>query len=79
MSVPYPLELNDVPAMISRQQSARDFEDMIRDQFDEMLWRSEKYPLVFAVSLNPFVIGQPLRMQVLRRALDYVRQKREKP
>jgi hypothetical protein len=78
MSVPYPLELNDIPAMVSRQQSARDFEDMIRDQFDEMLRRSEKYPLVFAVSLHPFVIGQPFRMQVLRRALDYVLQKRDK-
>ena len=77
MSVPYPLELNDIPAMVSRQQSARDFEDMIRDQFDEMWRRSEKYPLVFTVSLHPFVIGQPFRMQVLRRALDYVLQKRD--
>ncbi len=78
MSVPYPLELNDIPAMVSRQQSAHDFEDMIRDQFDEMLRRSEKYPLVFTVSLHPFVIGQPFRMHVLRRALDYVLQKRDR-
>ena len=78
LSVPYPLEVNDIPAMISRQEPARDFEFIIRDQFDEMLRRSEKYPLVFGISCHPFVVGQPFRMQVLRRALDHVLGQRDK-
>ena len=60
LSVPYPVELNDVPAMITRQQSGRDFEHMIIDQFDEMLRQSEKYPLVMGVTCHPFVIAQPV-------------------
>ena len=51
LSVPYSIELNDSPALVFRQQAARDFEDMIVDQFDEMLLQSAKWPLVFTVVL----------------------------
>jgi allantoinase len=78
LSVPYPLEVNDACAMISRQDTGRDFEGMIRDQFDEMLRRSEKYPLVFSIALHPFIVGQPFRMTALRRALDHVLQYRDR-
>jgi allantoinase len=77
LSVPYPIEINDSPAMIFRQHSGREFEEMIVDQFDEMLRRSEKYPLVFGISVHPFIIGQPFRMQGLRRALDHVLARRD--
>src|SRR3546814_12274849 len=33
LSVPYSIELNDSPAMVFRQQSARSFEDLIVAQF----------------------------------------------
>ncbi len=72
LSVPYSVEVNDSPALVFRHQTGRDFEEMIVDQFDEMLRRSVKYPLVFTLSVHPFIIGQPFRMQALRRALDYV-------
>ena len=72
LSVPYPLELNDSPALVFRQHTGRDFEKMIIDQFEEMKRRSAKYPLVFTIALHPFIIGQPFRMQGLRRALDHV-------
>ncbi len=78
LSVPYPIELNDVPAMITRQQAGRDFEHMIIDQFDEMLRQSEKYPLVMGVTCHPFVIAQPFRLASLRRALDHILAHRDK-
>ncbi len=77
LSVPYPLEINDMPAMITRQHSGRDFEEMIIDQFDEMLRLSEKYPLVCAISCHPFVIGQPFRLAGLRRALSHIMKQRD--
>ena len=77
LSVPYPLELNDMPAMITRQHTAVDFEQMIIDQFDEMLRLSEKYPLVLNVSNHPFVIGQPFRLAALRRALAHITKHRD--
>ena len=37
LSVPYPAELNDSASIIHRENSAREFGDMIVDQFDEMV------------------------------------------
>lgn len=78
LSVPYPIELNDSPALVTRQHTAVEFEQMITDQFDEMLRQSERYPLVFAITCHTFVIGQPFRMTALRRALDHVLNHRDK-
>ena len=77
LSVPYPLEVNDSPALVFRHHTGKEFEEMIIDQFQEMLRRSMKYPLVFGISVHPFIIGQPFRMQALRRALDYVLKHRQ--
>jgi len=59
LSVPYPLEINDSPALVFRRHTGRQFGEMIVDQFDEMLEQSRKYPLVFTVSAHPLIIGQP--------------------
>ncbi|GAA4321420.1 polysaccharide deacetylase family protein [Pigmentiphaga soli] len=71
LSIPYPIEVNDSPAIVFRQHSAEDFADMIVDQFDEMLRQSEAQALVCPIALHTFVIGQPFRMRHLRRALEH--------
>ena len=72
LSVPYPMEVNDSPAIVFRRISASDFADMMVDGFDEMRRQSEKQPLVFGISLHPFIMGQPFRMPHLRRALEHM-------
>ncbi|MGE5268554.1 MAG: polysaccharide deacetylase family protein [Thiohalocapsa sp.] len=72
LSVPYPIELNDLPAMVSRHHTGRQFAEMIVDQFDEMLAQSKKYPLVFSVALHPFIVGQPFRLRALRDAIRHI-------
>jgi hypothetical protein len=52
LSVPYPQELNDIPAIVGRKENGSDFADMIVDQFDEMLELSQKRPLVMGVALH---------------------------
>ena len=37
MAVPYPQEVNDIPAIAARKMGAPEFADLIIDQFDEML------------------------------------------
>ncbi|MEM1436096.1 MAG: polysaccharide deacetylase family protein [Pseudomonadota bacterium] len=73
LAMPYPVELNDAPALLTRHHSAADFAEMIVDQFDEMLRQSEDQPLVCAISLHTPVVGQPFRLAQLRRALQQVR------
>ncbi|MCC7425640.1 MAG: polysaccharide deacetylase family protein [Alphaproteobacteria bacterium] len=73
LSVPYPIELNDVPQMLNRQHTPWDFKQMIIDQFEEMLHRSAKWPVVMGVSTHMMVVGQPYRLRQLREALSYIR------
>jgi peptidoglycan/xylan/chitin deacetylase (PgdA/CDA1 family) len=71
-SIPYPQELNDVPAIVARQMDADAFADMIVDNFDEMITQSASQPLVMGIALHPYLVGQPYRLRHLRRALGHV-------
>ena len=76
LSVPYPQEINDIPAITARAMSAADFCTMLVDQFEEMLTQSAAQPLVMGISLHPYIFGQPHRLRHLRRAF---RQMRDRP
>ena len=71
-AIPYPQELNDIPAIVVRQMSGAAFADMIVDQFDEMLPQSREQPLVLGIALHPYIVGQPYRLRHLRRALTHI-------
>jgi peptidoglycan/xylan/chitin deacetylase (PgdA/CDA1 family) len=71
-SIPYPQELNDIPAVMARLMTGRDFADMVVDHFDEMLRQCEYQPLVMGIALHPYIVGQPYRLRHLRRALQHI-------
>lgn len=77
LSVPYPIELNDQPAIVGRRLTASGYADTIIDQFDELMRVSRDQPVVFPISLHTFVMGQPYRMAQLRRALDHIMARRD--
>ena len=72
LAVPYPQELNDIPAIVARKETGRAFAQAIRDGFDEMLAQSAKAPLVMGIALHPYVVGQPHRLRPLREVLAYI-------
>jgi len=75
-AVPYPQELNDIPMIVGRQMDAKDFAQIVIDQFDEMLEQAlkprEPHGLVMGIALHPYVVGQPYRLRHLRRALRHI-------
>ena len=77
LAMPYPIELNDNRSIIFHKYSAAEFADMIIANFDEMLEQSAHQPLVCAISLHPFCIGQPFRLRELRRAMRHIVNKRD--
>ncbi|MBX3551784.1 MAG: polysaccharide deacetylase family protein [Pseudolabrys sp.] len=77
LSVPYPQELNDIPSIAGRKDSADQFADMIIDNFEEMLLQSRKQSLVMGIALHPYLVGQPYRMRHLRRALQAIVARRD--
>ena len=76
-AVPYPQELNDIPMIMGRQMDAKDFAQMIIDQFDEMLEQSQRQSLVMGIALHPYIVGQPYRLRHLRRALSHIASHRD--
>ena len=75
-AVPYPQELNDIPMIIGRQMDAKDFAQIVIDQFEEMLLQVSRpdnpQGLVMGIALHPYIVGQPYRLRHLRRALHHI-------
>ena len=65
LAIPYSAELNDSSTVVGRFASARDFADMIVDEFDELLAAADDQPLVMSVVLHSFISGVPFRLRAL--------------
>ena len=76
LAMPYPVECNDTRGIVWYKHTSSEFADMIVDGFDEMLVQSVAQPLVFPISLHPFVTGRPYRLRALRRALQHIARQR---
>lgn len=72
-SVPYSIELNDIPAFLDDSLAPDQFARMIVDQFtvlhDEARTRAGA---VMCVALHPFLVGQPFRYKYLLEALTAI-------
>ena len=79
LSIPYPQEANDIPAIIGRKDGAEQFAAMLQDDFAERLDQVARdgVPQVMGVALHPYIVGQPYRLRVLRRALAAMLQRRD--
>lgn len=72
-SVPYSIEVNDIPVFLDRGLSADTFRQMIVDHFDLLHRESRKWPgHVFGLALHPFLSGQPSRHRHLEEALEHI-------
>jgi peptidoglycan/xylan/chitin deacetylase (PgdA/CDA1 family) len=78
LAVPYPQEVNDIPAIVARRESAEAFARMILDDFEERLRQVQQdgLPQVMGIALHPYIVGQPHRMRVLRRVLGAIARER---
>jgi allantoinase len=74
LAMPYPHEVNDVPAIVFHDLSARDFAEMTADNVAEMLTQSERQALVCGIVIHSFIVGQPYRIRRLREALRQVQE-----
>jgi peptidoglycan/xylan/chitin deacetylase (PgdA/CDA1 family) len=72
ISVPYSIEVNDITLFVGHSCTGPDFEQIIVDQFEQLLADSAESGRVMAVAVHPFVAGQPFRMKYLERALERI-------
>src|SRR5581483_8475214 len=72
VSLPYSVQINDVPAYFDFKQSVPEFEQMIRRQFDVLYREGAESGRVMAIAVHPFVTGQPHRIGALDNALAHI-------
>jgi peptidoglycan/xylan/chitin deacetylase (PgdA/CDA1 family) len=68
-SIPYCMEINDIPLFIRKGYTGEQYYRSVIDQFETLYADSKKQPRVMGIPLHPMITGQPLRIKYLERAL----------
>ena len=71
-TIPYSLELNDMPLFNMPSISTHDFETRICETFDVLYEEGARLPRVMCIALHPFLSGVPHRIRALGRALAHI-------
>ena len=66
VAIPYARPTNDLPMLHGAKVVPSVWVDMLIDQFDEMLEQSTQQPIVFNLSLHPFLVGHGFRLRLDR-------------
>lgn len=77
ISVPYSIEINDIPIFVGNNTTGEDFYQMLVDQFDTLYEEGIEQPRVMAIALHPFVIGQPFRIKYLEKVIKYIKEHKD--
>ncbi len=72
LSLPYARPTNDLPMMHVAKVTPAAWVDMLIDQFDEMLRQARRQPIIFNLSLHPYLIGHAFRLRHFRRLLTHL-------
>src|SRR5437867_10935532 len=72
LSVPYSIELNDIPFFVGKGNSGADFLQAIQDQFDVLYEEGKVNGRVMSIALHPFIISVPHRYKYFAQALEYI-------
>ena len=72
VAMPYGAGVSDLQAFTLHHYTPDDFERMIRRAFDVLYREGKENGRVAAISLHPFIIGVPHRIDALERALAYI-------
>ena len=74
-AMPHPVDMDDYTILVQNHHAEDDFRDQLCDQFD-LLYREAgsegQGGRIMAISLHPWVIGQPYRIGALEAALDHI-------
>ncbi len=71
-SIPYSIELNDMPHFNTPSIDIEDFYRRIVESFEVLYEEGRQNARVMGIALHPFLIGVPHRIRFLDRALRYI-------
>lgn len=77
ISVPYSIELNDIPLFVGKSFTGPQFEEMIVDWFDQLYEDGASTGRVMTVGVHPFIANIPSRHRYLVNALRHIASREE--
>jgi peptidoglycan/xylan/chitin deacetylase (PgdA/CDA1 family) len=73
VTLPYTVELNDIPMMIVQHHSADELSRRAIDQFDRLYAESAERAKILSIAIHPYITGVPHRIKQLELFLDHAR------
>jgi len=71
-TIPYTVEMNDVPMLFTQFQRSDEIFRRGKDQFDRLYAEGKDIPRVMAISVHPYISGVPHRIGYLEKLYDYI-------
>jgi peptidoglycan/xylan/chitin deacetylase (PgdA/CDA1 family) len=72
VTLPYSVELNDIPMMIIQHHESSQWQRRCADYFDRLHAEGGTRPRVMAMAIHPYISGQPHRIKYLEAIYDYI-------
>ena len=74
VTLPYTIELNDIPMMIIQHHESDYLTRRTIDQFDRLYAEGKNRAKIISLAIHPYISGQPHRIKYLEQIYDYVSQ-----
>jgi allantoinase len=72
VTLPYSVELNDIPMMLVQHHEAEHWYRRCADAFDRLYAEGALRPKIMAIAIHPYISGQPFRIAYLERVYAYI-------
>jgi allantoinase len=73
ITLPYTVELNDIPMMIVQHHRADELLRRASDQFDRLYREAAGRAKILSIAIHPYITGVPHRIKYLEAFLDYAK------
>ena len=74
VTLPYTVELNDIPMMIVQHHESAYWKTRVMDQFKRLYEESAERPKIIAIAVHAYISGQPHRIRYLEEIYEEVAQ-----
>jgi allantoinase len=72
VTLPYTVELNDIPMMLVQHHESAYFTTRCIDTFDRLYQEGAERAKVMAIAIHPYISGQPHRIKYLEAVYDHI-------
>jgi allantoinase len=72
VTLPYTVELNDIPTMIVQHHESPYWLTRCRDSFDRLWQEGATRPKIMAIAIHPYISGQPHRIRYLEETYAHI-------